>query len=197
MYDKTSLRVLEQIYLNPGIHKRGLSKQLKLSMPSIDYAFKKINKLLKRQKSGNQIKFYLDYSKKALTSALCNVEYARLEKLPSKVKLAINEFLEELREKPIIAIIFGSYAKGNYTKDSDIDILLVFQKVGDAKSIENTASKISMRTDTTLSPVYLNYKIFKESFHDSTKAFFRDLKKYKIILLGMEWWRQLKDEEEA
>ncbi|MEW5897013.1 MAG: nucleotidyltransferase domain-containing protein [Nanoarchaeota archaeon] len=195
MYDKTEIRILEQIYINPGIHKRELSKKLKLGMPSIDYGLKKISKLIKQKKVGNQINYFLDYSKEGLTPSLNAVEHSRFERLPAKVKLSVNDFLKELETKPIIAIIFGSYANGTYTKKSDIDILLVFQKIEDSKKIENIARKISMKTNTQLNPVYLNYQEFKESFHNSTKEFFKKLKKAKIILIGIEWWRQLVYEE--
>tara|TARA_Y100000310_G_C20642986_1_gene794991 strand:- start:1397 stop:1987 length:591 start_codon:yes stop_codon:yes gene_type:complete len=195
MYINTKIRTLQQIYLHPGIHKRKLSKQLKLGMPSIDYAIKKIGKLIKTKKSGNQIQYFLDYSKEGLTPALSIIEYSRFEKLPSKVKLSIKDLLKELKEKPLLIIIFGSYARGDYTKSSDIDILLVFQKIEDSKQIENLAKKISMKTNTQLNPTYLDYLSFKQSFHDSTKGFFKKLKKDKIIIIGAEWWRQLKDAE--
>src|SRR3989338_6783650 len=195
MYDKTEIRILEQIYLNPGIHKRELSKRLKLGMPSIDYGFQKIIKLVKQKKAGNQVNYFLDYSKGDLTPSLTMVEHSRFEILPAKVKLSVNDFLKELKNKPVIALIFGSYANGVYTKYSDIDILLVFQKIEDSKQIETTAKKISMKTNTQLNPVYLGYKEFKESFHNPTKDFFKKLKKDKIILIGVEWWRQLTYEE--
>jgi len=195
MYDKTEIRILEQIYLNPEIHKRELSKQLKLGMPSIDYGLKKVSKLIKQKKSGNRINYFLDYSKEGLSPALSTVEQTRFEKIPAKVRLSVRDFLKELDQKPIIAVIFGSFASGTYTKNSDIDILLVFQKIEDSKKIENTAKKISMKTNTQLNPVYLDYRLFKESFHNSTKEFFKKLKKAKLILIGIEWWRQLTDEE--
>ena len=195
MYNQTEIRILEQIYLNPGVHKRGLSKQLKLGMPSIDYGLKKINKLIKQKKSGNQINYFLDYSREELIPALNAVEHSRFERLPAKVRLSVTDLLKELKDKPVIALIFGSYANGTYTKRSDIDILLVFQTIEDHKQIENTAKKISMKTNTQLNPVYLSYQEFKESFHDPTKGFFKKLKKDKIILIGIEWWRQLEDEE--
>jgi len=195
MYDKTELRILEQVYLKPGIHKRELSKQLKLGMPSIDYALKKIEKLLKKQASGNQIRYFLDYSKEALTPMLCAIEHSRLNRLPLKIKLTINDFLKELKEKPVISAIFGSYAKGDYTQSSDIDILLVFQKMENEKQIENTAKRTGMRTGISINPVYIDYDVFRESFHNPTKEFFKNLKKNKIILIGEEWWRQLENEE--
>ncbi len=195
MYDKTCLRVLEQIYLTPQIHKRELSKQLKLSMPSIDYALKKLNKVLKEAKSGNRITFCLDYSNKNLTPMLYAVEYSRFKKLPLKIRLAINDFLKELNKKPILAIIFGSYAKGNYTQNSDIDLLLVYQSINAPEFIENTAKIISLRTNAKINPVYLDYNSFRKSFHDGTKEFFKNLKENKIILIGMEWWREIEDEQ--
>lgn len=195
MYDKTEVRILEQIYLNPGIHKRKLSKQLNLGMPSIDYGLKKINKVIKQKKSGNQINYFLDYSKEMLNPALCAVEYSRFEKFPAKARLSISDFLKELKDKPVIAVIFGSYASSAYSKNSDIDILLVFQKIENSKEIENISKKISMKTNMQLNPVYLNYNEFKESFHNPTREFFKKLKKDKLILIGIEWWRQLTDEE--
>ena len=104
-------------------------------------------------------------------------------------------FLKELKDKPIIALIFGSYTNGTYTMESDIDILLVFQKIDDSKHIENTAKKIGMKTNTQLNPIYLDYNSFKELFHNPTKEFFKKLKIDKIIIIGIEWWRQLNDEE--
>ena len=150
---------------------------------------------IKKQKAGNQIRYFLDYSKEGLSPSLCTIEYSRFERLPLKVRLSVRDLLKEFKEKPIIALIFGSYANGTYTKKSDIDILLIFQKVENSKQIENTAKRVSMKTNTQLSPVYLDYYQFKESFHNQTKEFFKKLKKDKIILMGVEWWRQLKDEE--
>src|SRR3989344_8678354 len=100
MYDKTEIRILEQIYLNPGIHKRELSKQLKLGMPSIDYGLQKISKLIKPKKSGNQINYFLDYSKEELTPSLNIVEHSRFWRLPAKVRSSVNNFLKELEDKP-------------------------------------------------------------------------------------------------
>ena len=195
MYDKTSLKLLERIYLHPGIHKRELSRQLKLGMPSIDHAMKKVDKLLKKQKSGNQLQYSLDYSRTSLAPALHCIEYRRLENLPAKAKIALQEFLKELKEKPTISILFGSYATDKHTKESDIDVLLVYPKIENPKSIENTAKQVSLNTLTSINPVYMDFQDFRKSFHDSTKEFFKNLKREKIILTGIEWWRQLVDEE--
>lgn len=49
-------------------------------------------------------------------------------KIPVKIKLVLDKYLQLLRENKISlkdAYLFGSYAKGNYTEWSDIDIALV------------------------------------------------------------------------
>jgi len=52
-----------------------------------------------------------------------------------------------------------------------------------------------MRMNVEINPVYLDYKIFRDSFHNNTKEFFKNLKENHIILTEIEWWRQLKNEE--
>ena len=149
-------------------------------------------KLIKRLRNLGRIKLAV------LSGVFLNAENPRVDLLVVGdliKKRKLDNFLKDLEEKPIIAVIFGSYASGTYAKNSDIDILFVFQKVEDSKKIENTAKKISMKTNTQLNPIYLSYQEFKESFHNPTKAFFKKLRKDKIILLGIEWWRQLEDEE--
>jgi predicted nucleotidyltransferase len=192
MYDNTTLKILKEIYTSPGIHKRGLSRKLKLTMPSVTNSINKIKKIIKEEKSGNQIKYYLDFSKDLLTPMLYLVEYNRFMELPSNIKISIKDFLKELDEKPVLAFIFGSYARGDYTKDSDIDIFLVYQKTKGI-DVENKANQISMRTNTKINPIYLNYDNFKESFYNQSKDFFKNIRKNKLLLIGIEYWRLLEN----
>ncbi len=195
MYDNTEIRVLEQIYLRPGIHKRELAKMLSLSMPSIDYSLKKLNRFVLKHHSGNQIQYSLNYATGAITPFLYAVEYRRLEKLPLNIKRSLREFIKELKEKPLLSILFGSYVSGRYTSSSDVDILLVFQKLDKPQEIEKTARIIGLRTNVQINAVYLDYPSFSSSFHLSTKEFFRNLRENKLLLVGIEWWRLLLDEE--
>lgn len=193
MYNNTQLRIIEQVYLKRDIHKRELARKLKLGMPSIDYALKKVDYLLNKKEVGNQLHFSLDYSNEKLVPFLCMVEAKRFNDLPRDIRGSVANFLIDLKNKPLIAIIFGSYAKGNHTKDSDIDLLLVFQKVNE-KEIENSAKKISLAFNTKIAPVYLDYEDFRESYHKDNKEFFLKLKENKIILNGVNWWREIENE---
>ena len=49
----------------------------------------------------------------------------------------VNEIVERIKKvNPLRVIIFGSYAKGNTHKDSDIDVLVVLNKKGFSKDYE-------------------------------------------------------------
>ena len=52
----------------------------------------------------------------------------RLEEVEYNRKRGIKDFLEALKEIkiPYFAILFGSTAKENYTKESDVDMLIVY-----------------------------------------------------------------------
>ena len=92
-------------------------------------------------------------------------DYKRFNELPSERKRAINEFLDKLKVKPLIALIFGSTAKGNFRKESDIDILLVYNKkeARDKKLRESIEAITGIKIQTFV--IDLNYfkdQILKE-----------------------------------
>lgn len=170
-----------------GIHLRELSRLLKTGLPNVArYAnILEEENVIKKQKDANLVKLRLKESPKTI-AYLKQVNTERFLSLPKKIQISITDFLHELEIKPLITIIFGSYAKGDYTKDSDIDILLVFQKVENESQIENTADRISMRTNTKISPVYLNYKSFEENILNKEHDFSREIRQKVIVLSGAE-----------
>ena len=82
--------------------------------------------VVKKEKEANLVRFKLKESQRTI-AYLGQVNTEKILSLPLKIQNALSEFLEELEIKPLIVLIFGSYAKRKYTKESDIDILLVFQ----------------------------------------------------------------------
>ena len=84
----------------------------------------------------------------------------RFSELDDTRKRAILEFISNLKVKPLIALIFGSTAKKSYTKESDIDILLVFNK----KEEEDKKLKrdIESLTGMNIQTFIIDYDYFKE-----------------------------------
>ena len=175
-----------------GIHLRELSRLLNTGLPNVKrYATNlEKEKVVKTQRDANLVKLKLNKSPKTI-AYLKQVNTEKFLALPRLIQTAVADFLDGLDEKPIITLIFGSYAKGNYTKDSDIDILLVFQKVENTKRIENTAKRISMRTNTRINPVYIGYKNFETNFLNKEHDFSKEIRHQIIILSGTETYYPL------
>jgi predicted nucleotidyltransferase len=196
---ETKLKIIAQLEKkHNGIHLREISRLVDSGLPNVKRFLEILSRenVVKKEKEANLLKFRLKKSEKTL-AYLKQVHTESFLTLPGKAKNAASEFLDELEVKPLIALIFGSYAKGNFTKDSDIDILLVFQKLENDKDIENTAKRISMRTNTKISPVYLEYKNFEKNFLDKEHDFSKEIRQDVVILVGIEIyynliWRFLK-----
>ena len=190
---ETKLKIIAELERNPkGVHLREISRTVNSGLPNVKRFLEILENegVVKKEREANLVKFNLRESEKT-AAYLRQVHTEKFLLFPSKIKTAITDFLNELEIRPLIALIFGSYAKRNYTKESDIDVLLVFQKVDDGKSIENTAKRISMRTNTKVSPVYIDYKNFEKNFLNKEHDFSGEIRQDVIILLGVETYYKL------
>ncbi len=122
------------------IHLRDLARKTKLNENSASRFLNKLEKekILSSKKDGNLKKYELTKNDTAYSAMTC-LDIARLNSLSSIRKNAILYFLNELKEKPIIAVLFGSTAKNTYTEKSDIDLLLIVNKKISTKNAEDYA----------------------------------------------------------
>ena len=138
--NKNSLKIIEvlkegrtyfnEIYEKTGIKsKNNLIKNLNLLT---------INNILIKEENKSNTFYSINYSNNLAIAILNLINQTRFEKLPFNIKKGILESIISL--KPKIAILFGSYAKGNYKKDSDID-LLFFDALTDQKAKIRDISK--------------------------------------------------------
>ena len=92
----------------------------------------------------------------------------------------IYEFLNEADpEGP--AMIFGSFAKGIETKNSDLDILCVTNK----KNARSIAQAFKTKYDMDIQPIPVKVTDFKNIKKDNPQ-FWSDLKEYGIVLDGLD-----------
>lgn len=190
---ETRIKIIDALDKNKnGVHIRELARIVKTSYNNTFRNIKILEKenTIKKVRDANLIKIRLKNN--SLTIAyLKQAHTEHFLSLPKKVSNSISEFLDELQEKPLIALIFGSFAKGGYTDNSDIDILLVFQKLNNQKDIENTAKRISMRTNTKLSPVYVDYQSFEKNLLNKNHDFSNEIRQNVILLVGIEHYYRL------
>jgi len=124
---------LNEIYEKTGIKsKNNLLKNLN-SLTN--------NKILTKEENKSNTFYSLNYQNNVAIALLNLINKTRFENLPFDVKKGILEAI--FTSKPRIAILFGSYAKRNYNKKSDID--LIFFDAIERKKIREISSKYGVK----------------------------------------------------
>lgn len=119
-------------------------------------------------------------------------EYERREEiLKSKnFSVMLDTFLEGIKTKCFILLLFGSHAKRKATKNSDIDLMFIIPDE-DAKHMDSTIHNIS-----SLLPLKIHINVFKESEFIKMKnsketTVGSEAIKNNIILYGIEIYYEL------
>ena len=142
------------------LHLREIARQTELFEPS---AYRFLNsledeKILKSEKDGNLKKYSIKQGIRAyLIFEIFDLE--RLEKLPSIRRNAIKTYLDNLPEKPIFAILFGSTAKGTHKEDSDIDILIITNNKINTKQAEKEVNALTAMRMSTFQITFKDFLI--------------------------------------
>ena len=116
------------------------------------------------------------------------------KKISYNINPVVNEFLNKVKillgNRLKKAILYGSYARGDYNNSSDIDIMILtdFSK----EEIEEYRDKISdiafdieLSTGYIISPIIRNIDIF--NIRTSYIPFYHNVEKEGVILIG--WWK--------
>ena len=78
----------------------------------------------------------------------------------------VKDYLRFLRENQYEiqkAYIFGSYAKGNFDEDSDIDLAIVLENISNTFTTQVQLMKLSRKFDSRIEP----HPLEKENFNSS------------------------------
>lgn len=153
-------RIMELFYRNKSlaIHLRSIARKAGLNENSVTRFLRQLEEeqILASKKDGNLKKYLIQKNKRTFVIfSLFDVE--RFDKLPSIRKNVINSFLQELKEKPIIVLLFGSTAKGNFTSNSDVDLLFVVNRKIDIEDAENYAES---QTGININCIQVKYNDF-------------------------------------
>lgn len=102
--------------------------------------------------------------------------------MDKNVDIAITKYLDLIKEKfPEIesAYLFGSYAKGKSTEDSDIDLALIFTNLDDSKrfDVQVQLMLLAAKIDSRIEPHPISQKDF-----NSGNPFVAEIKKTGIEL---------------
>ncbi|MFH0734362.1 MAG: nucleotidyltransferase domain-containing protein [bacterium] len=73
------------------------------------------------------------------------------------------------------AYLFGSYARGTFTEDSDIDIAIVIKNLKERFNSQVNLLKLTYNIDTRIEPFPLDFAVF-----DNNDSLSREILKYGI-----------------
>lgn len=117
------------------------------------------NLIISNKKIGNTF-YRINQKNPQIYSIFSYFDYKKLNELPLARKKAITNFLEKLENKPLISLVFGSTAKGTFGKESDIDLLLIYNKKESEN--ENLKKEIEAITGTNIQTFIIEFDYFKE-----------------------------------
>lgn len=109
--------------------------------------------------------------------------------MPNSINIALNEFKEKVKEilgdrlKKII--LYGSYARGDYNKSSDVDIMILtdlnFEEIEKYRDdISDIAFEIELRMGIILSPIIKNEKEY--NIRINYIPFYKNVEKEGVML---------------
>lgn len=123
---------------------------------------------------------------------ICTKNLERIGKMDARLADILGSFIEKMvpvyREKLKSIILFGSCARGTYTDNSDIDLLLVMDidenKIRDmADSMDEKTYEINDAYDVLLSPVLATLSKFRK-YGDSLPLYINVKREGMIIYEG-------------
>ncbi len=160
-----------------------IQKKCNYSYERVHNALRKLEekRIIKSDKKGKTLLFKADYNHLYLKLAFYHYMTERLFNF-SKKNPIIYKALKEIDINFIgIIIIFGSYSKGNETKNSDIDLMIVPESKNSEKEINNLKIKYGLNISPAIIKKVEFPKIKKEN-----KELWADLKNYSLVFNSLD-----------
>lgn len=118
------LNKLNEPYFNEILRDTGLTPNTTLKHLAV---LKELNLIVSKKKVANTF-YKLNRDNPATYSILSYFDFKKFNSLPLARKNAILSFMKEIKTKPLIVVLFGSTANETFSSESDIDLLLVYNK---------------------------------------------------------------------
>lgn len=156
--------------------------------------------IIKVEKIGNAKQSTLNLENVKTRHLLGEIDILRKEELfkeNPRLRAVIESLISRLTEKFISRIhsvvLFGSYAKGTATKQSDIDLLFVVSNLKDKslrEAIERESASYQYSHNLRVSPLITDIDEFKKMLKSKELNVGKETREYGISLYGHEiFWR--------
>lgn len=187
--------------LDNGLTILKISKRLKIGYRPAYNHITEMEKegLIQIERIGSAKQCSLNFSSPKTRHLLESLDITRKEELfkkHPKLKI-IDNLILKLTEKFISEIhsiiLFGSYAKGTATKQSDIDLLFIISNLKDKnlrEAIERESASYRYSHNIKINPLITNIEEFKKMLKAKELNVGKEIKEYGISLYGHEiFWK--------
>lgn len=159
--EKNKGTIMELFYKNKesSFYLREISRKLSLNPNTVFKTLKDLekNNYISYKKQGNQKRYTIN--KNPITYAVFSLfDIENHQSLPNSRKRTIKYFLNSLEQKPLIIILFGSTATGNFKESSDIDLFLITNSEVQTHEAENYSES---QTGIKINSFQLTFSEFK------------------------------------
>ena len=206
MRQETLLRIIGLMRKNLvlGLTISRISKLLKIGYAP---AYNHISEMEKEGiitvlKIGNSKQCKLNLESTKARHLLQELDIGRKEELykNQKFRHIIENLIPKLTEKYpfeiLTIVLFGSYAKDNANKQSDIDLLFIVNNIKDKslrELIERESASYQYSHNIKISPLITNIEEFKKMLREKELNVGKEVKEFGVSLYGHEiFWRILK-----
>ncbi len=182
---KTELDILQSFF------PKGKDITLKEIMTKSGYSYEPVYRTLQNlvkkgqisvKRFGKTLVYALDFKKEYSKLAFYHYAKERLKIFRKKHFNITSALLSLSEDKTDILAVFGSYAKGNERKESDIDVIC---ETSEAKELKDEIYSLKRSHNLDFSTVVVS-KIEFSKIRMENKEFWHDLVEYGIIFKGYE-----------
>ena len=185
---KNKMEILKAIYEKKETHLLEIAKQLKLHPYSVQKTLAKLKPFLRERKAGRTVLLSIDKTNKKYFELINLIEDYNLTTKNKVVNSIIKHLTNLFTDKNILTcVLFGSYARLSFTKDSDVDVLLVVKRKN--REIKNEISQLSTILGKEVSPLILSEKEFLSTVNKKEPSII-SLKKpsQRLIIKGVDYF---------
>ena len=202
----TRQKILNLFFDHPelSIHQREISRQAKVVPHNVNKYLKEFVRdgLLTRRKISNLTLFRINPENSFLFKVFEQFELGRKKdfltqnKNISRLLCEYTENLLRLSNREIqMILLFGSVARGKWTKKSDIDVLVITAETAEKRKIIQVHKKAVQEVDHILeiSPIHITIEKFIKGIRDKLE-FFEELWRDRIVLYNeFLFWQLIKE----
>ena len=185
MLRETELRILSSFF------PEGREITLKILMQRSGLSYEPIHrvvsnlaerKIVSAKKIGKTLVYSLVFEQEEAKIAFFFYAKSKLKEFSENHRVIFNALSKINKESPYFLAVFGSYAKGKATKDSDVDVICVSS---DKKDDEREIKGLKYETSLDFIPIVIPKTEFKKIKREN-EVFWSDLVKFGIIFKGYE-----------